>query len=239
MNFLVEGEKTEVNIYSKWLKYLFPQLNFVTKPEDMTINCCRIVAGYGMPNRVCRSRANNAFSRLEACLNDIKTYGHIDHFFICVDSEEFGYQERFNEIETQLNIAKSQVGIDSSINTEFHIIIQHCCIETWALGNARLPNESTRLHNSSKLADFQAFYNVLIDDPELMLCCPPNHSFSRKARFHSKYLAELLKEYGLSYKKNDPKYVGEKKYLEALKERCMNTGHLASLKVFLDILESL
>jgi len=31
----------------------------------------------------------------------------------------------------------------------------------------------------------------------------------------------------------------EKKYLEALKDRCVNTGHLASLKVFLDIVESI
>jgi hypothetical protein len=52
-------------------------------------------------------------------------------------------------------------------------------------------------------------------------------------------LKEYLKEYGLNYKKDDPKCVGEKKYLDALKERCLNTGHLASLKVFLDILESL
>lgn len=29
--FLVEGGQTEIKVYPKWLKYLFPQLNFVKK----------------------------------------------------------------------------------------------------------------------------------------------------------------------------------------------------------------
>ena len=41
--FLVEGGKTEPNVYKAWLQHLFPNLNFVVRPEDMTINTCRIV----------------------------------------------------------------------------------------------------------------------------------------------------------------------------------------------------
>jgi hypothetical protein len=158
----VEGEKTEVKIYSKWLEHLFPQLNFVAKPENITTNCCWMIASKGYPP---------PDGLIKGLMADIKKFGNIDHFFICFDSEKYTYQERFEEVKTKLDEAKIDV-VDSSIKTKFHIIIQHCCIETWALGNAQLPTESTCIHNSLKLKEFINFYNVLIDDPELMSCCP-------------------------------------------------------------------
>jgi len=247
--FLVEGGKTESELYPKWLKYTFPQLRFVIKPEDITKNCCRMVSSGGYPP---------PGGLIKDLIEDIKKFGNIDHFFICFDSEKYTYQERFDEVKTKLDQAKIDVGIDNSIKTKFHIIIQHCCIETWALGNAQLPTEYTRIHNSLKLQDFKNFYNVLIDDPELMSCCPskeekliycckrsitkqisPKYYFRTRAKFHESYLKEYLKEYDIRYVKNDPKCIAEKAYFNALKERCMNTAHLASLKVFLEILENI
>lgn len=124
-----------------------------------------------------------------------------------------------------------------------------------------MSNELRRTSNSSsKLVDFQKFYDILINDPELMFCCPskdgkiidcckrsiterkqisPKHYFRTKAKFHESYLKEYLKEYGIRYTKREPKCIGEQTYFDALKERCTNTKHLASLKVFLDILESI
>jgi hypothetical protein len=247
--FLVEGKKTEREIYKSWLKHLFPQLDFVAKSDQITTNCCRMVSSKGYPP---------PGGLIKDLIEDVKKFDNIDHFFICFDSEEDTYQERFDAVKAKLDNAKMDVGIDSSIKTKFHIIIQHCCIETWALGNARLPTEYPCMHNSLKLKEFMNFYNVLVDDPELMVCCPskdeklidcckrsitkrisPKYNLRTKPKFHKDYLREYLKKYGLNYKKNDPKFVSEKKYLDALKERCMNTGHLPSLKVFLDILDNL
>lgn len=233
--FLVEGEKTEPKIYKAWLSHLFPHLNFVVRPEDMTTNSCRIIPGNGYPNMISSPRLYGGPSRLEACLLDIKNYGNIDYFFICIDSEEETYNVRFEEIKSKLDSLKSKLGIDQTQVTKFHIIIQHCCIETWALGNTEISNEYTPQSSSTNFSEFRAHYDVLVNDPELMISCPPGYSHSTKARFHASYLKEYLKEFGLAYSKKKPKIVEEKKYLDALIKRCTSTNHLSSLKYLLDI----
>lgn len=236
--FLVEGEKTEPKVYKAWLQHIFPSLTFVIRPEDMTTNTCRIVAGNGYPNMVSTPKLNSGYSRLEALLIDIQKYNNVNHFFICVDSEEESYTSRYNEVKLKLEsfISIHNIG---TLKTEIHIIIQHCCIETWALGNAEIPSQYTSTKSSTLLADFQAYYNVLVDDPEGMLCCPTVQNFSTKAKFHERYLKEYFKEFGLSYSKKNPKFIEEKKYLDALQKRCQSTSHLSSLKLLLDIWNSI
>ena len=237
--FLVEGEKTEPKIYKAWLSHLFPQLNFVVRPEDMTINSCRIIPGNGYPNMISSPKLYGGPSRLEACLLDIKNYSNVDYFFICVDSEEETYHARFEEIKSKLESLRVQLGIDQSQATRFHIIIQHCCIETWALGNAEIPNEYTSQNSSTNFSIFQAHYDVLVDDPELMIGCPSSYSYATKAKFHGSYLKEYLKEFGLSYSKKKPENIEKKQYLDALIKRCTSTNHLSSLKYLLDVWEQM
>ena len=62
--FLVEGGKTEPKVYKAWLQHLFPSLTFVVRPEDMTMNTCRIIAGNGYPSMVDRQNKNSEVSRL-------------------------------------------------------------------------------------------------------------------------------------------------------------------------------
>jgi hypothetical protein len=236
--FLVEGGKTEPKVYKAWLQHLFPSLTFVVRPEDMTMNTYRIIAGNGYPSMVDRQNNNSEVSRLEACLIDIEKFGNVNHFFICIDSEEHSYTARFHELKSKLDKLKSGYNIDSS-KTEIHIIIQHCCFETWALGNAEIPNEYPLLRSSTILSDFQAYYDVLVNDPEEMSCCPTGRTFSTKARFHKHYLQEYLGQFGLFYSKKNPKVVEGKKYLDALKKRCESMNHLSSLKLLLDIWDSI
>ena len=236
--FLVEGGKTEPKVYKAWLQHLFPSLTFVVRPEDMTMNTYRIIAGNGYPSMVDRQNNNSEVSRLEACLIDIEKFGNVNHFFICIDSEEHSYTARFHELKSKLDDLKSGYNIDSS-KTEIHIIIQHCCFETWALGNAEIPNEYPLLRSSTILSDFQAYYDVLVNDPEEMSCCPTGRTFSTKARFHKRYIKEYLKQFGLSYSEGNPKVVADKKYLDALKKRCESMNHLSSLKLLLDIWDSI
>jgi hypothetical protein len=237
--FLVEGEKTEPKIYKAWVHHLFPDLTFVDKPEDMITNSCRIIPGNGYPNMISSPKLYGGISRLEACLLDIKNFSNVDYFFICVDSEEETYQARFDEINSRLESLKIKVGMDQSQATKFYIIIQYCCIETWALGNAEIPNEYISQSSSTKFSVFQAHYDVLVNDPELMIDYPQGHPYSTKARFHKSYLKEYLQEFGLPYSKKDPKIIEEEKYLDALIKRCTSTNHLSSLKYLLDIWEQM
>ncbi len=72
-----------------------------------------------------------------------------------------------------------------------------------------------------------------------MSCCPTGRTFSTKARFHKHYLQEYLGQFGLFYSKKNPKVVADKKYLDALKKRCESMNHLSSLKLLLDIWDSI
>ena len=235
--FLVEGEKTEPKVYRAWLKHLFPDLIFVNRPEDMTGNCCRIIAGNGYPNMVSKPKNSSAPSRLEACLMDIKNFSNVDHFFICVDSEDYSYSERFNEVQSILEILKSDHKRDDS-KTEIHLIIQNCCFETWALGNAEISQKYARIKTSTTWSDFQNHYDILLNDPENLSSFPSGYPFRNKAILHKRYLVEYLAEFGLSYRKENPIIVAEKHYLESLQKRCKNTEHLPSLRLLFDIWEN-
>ena len=145
-----------------------------------------------------------------------------------------------SEISSKLKMFKTKIGLDNDQSTEFHIIVQDCCIETWALGNSEIPNENQSTGTSIDFKLFQAYYSVLISDPQEMQNdssqnIHPTRRFSTKARFHGAYLKEYLSEFGLSYSKRDPFVIADKKYLNALIKRCDSTNHLSSLKNLLDL----
>jgi len=227
--FLVEGAKTEVKIYKKWVEHTFPQLTFVKNIQLVTTNCFCIFSGGGYPKIF-----TDEPSPLEICLTDITKHGSIDHFFICLDSEEEDYKIRFKEVETELETLK-EIGIYSSVQTSIHIIVQHCCIETWFLGNTKMLRKNPQSQN---LLEFKKFYDVSINDPELMDC--PD-GYLTKASFHLEYLKKMLKEKNpnLTYTKKYPGPTTEKAYLEALRQRCEKTGHLSSLKRLFDIWDAI
>jgi len=227
--FLVEGEKTEVKIYKKWVEHTFPQLTFVKNIQLVTTNCFCIFPAGGYPKIF-----TDEPSPLDICLTDITKHGSIDHFFICLDSEEEDYKIRFKEVETELETL-NEIGISSSVQTSIHIIVQHCCIETWFLGNTKMLRKNPQSQN---LLEFKKFYDVSINDPELMDC--PD-GYLTKASFHLEYLKKMLKEKNpnLTYTKKYQGPTTEKAYLEALRQRCEKTGHLSSLKRLFDIWDTI
>lgn len=242
--FLVEGEKTEPKVYKAWLSHLFPNIEFVRKPEDMTSHSCRIIPGHGYPNMVSTPKSGVGHSRLEACLLDILNFKNVDYFFICVDSEEESYHDRYQEISSRLETLKTKVCLDNCQSTKFYIIVQDCCIETWALGNSEIANENQSKGISSDFQLFQAHYNILANDPERMQNYLSQDayftkSFSTKARFHGAYLKEYLSEFGLTYSKKNPSVIADKEYLNALTKRCNSTNHLSSLKNLLELWEEI
>ncbi|WP_156119698.1 hypothetical protein [Leptolyngbya sp. KIOST-1] len=236
---LVEGKRTEPKVYKAWLTHLFPNLDFVFRPEDLSTFSCRIVPGNGYPNMVSAPKSYTGVSRLEACLLDIKNYDNIDYFLICVDSEECDYGDRLEEVRKKLQEAIVRVGLDGKYVKKIFIIVQHCCLETWALGNHEIPLIHTPVMSLDVFSELQRHYDVINSDPELLCIWPQEFSYSNRAKFHEYYLKRYLESYGFSYTKKNPKVIGEKWYLEALIRRCDSTDHLRSLNYLFSVLKDI
>ncbi len=231
--FLLEGKRTEPKVYPEWIKHKFPNLTRVYKIEDISSDCFLLFAAKGYPR---------ILQLIEQSLADI--YNHnadneimIDHFFICLDADDDGYEIRFNTVNDKIKSMEETGRSISAYLPDLHIIIQNCCIETWFLGNMRMLKRNPQ---SKRLAEFKKFCDVSEKDPEKMDCYDSgDYSFSNKAKFHEAYLKEMFLERNKRYTKQNPGIAATKKYLEALSERCFQTNHLKSLNFLLTIWKNL
>jgi hypothetical protein len=210
---VVEGKMSENILYPKWIKYINDELKVVSKIEDVVENSIMIVTADGYPHY---------FEIIENGVKDIVQFDIFDKLIVAVDSEDFSYEEKFNEINDFL--------LGLKVPIEYNIIIQHFCIETWALGNKKIYQRNPQ---NLKLRSYQKLFNVARDNPELLPAFE-KENFNR-AQFASKYLNLLLQEkYNrLSYKKGAPNVVGEKYYFEQLIKR-YDKGHIQSFGKFIE-----
>lgn len=230
--FLVEGDRTETKLYRRWLRHSFPQLREVQLAADLTGDCFFIISGGGYPRYMQRgsARPDDVRGGIRDSLLDIRDNPAVDHFFICIDSEDKSYEEKLTEIAAELEKAERETRVrDRNPHFESHIIVQHCCIETWFLGNRVM---MTRNPTSADLLRFQRFFDVRTDDPERMGTLD---GYATRASFHLAYLKAMLleKSPNLRYSKQNPGEVLESHYLDALRERCTD-GDLGSLRVLLE-----
>lgn len=222
--FLVEGGRTEPRVYNAWIGHTFPQLR-KKYPADGDTDCYCIFPGNGYP--AYRRRLKSAFEEL-------RDHPVFDHFFLCVDSEEMSYAQKVaEEKRVMAELAKETSLFDKSPQTKLHLIVQRCCIETWFLGHRGMLNETSQ---SPNLAEMRRFYDVREQDPELM---GKPDGYVTRANYHLKYLKEMLREQGKNYSKEHPGAVCPQEYLDALRERCITTGHLASLSALLSTWQGL
>lgn len=210
--FLVEGRRTEKKVYRAWLSYVFPYLHEVDRIEDIYTDHYFMLAGNGYPSYR---------QRIIEALQNILRHKTVDHFFICIDTEQETVETKVKEIQGII----SEGG--NFANT--HIIAQNCCIETWFLGNQRMMKRNP--HNE-QLRAYKNFYDVSTNDPEYMGCFP---SYEVRAHFHEAYLKAMLQERGLSYTKSRPDNVIEQHYFEALVTRNIQTGHIQTFGILIDL----
>lgn len=204
--FLVEGRRTEPQIYRRWLNHAFPELQEVTSAKRMTSSCFRIRSAGGYPQ---------ILQRLEGAVQEINSSGiSLDALFVCVDAEEESYHERYEKVTTFLQ------KLDPSFH--FVVIVQDCCIETWQLGNRSLLRPPPR---TQALRELKSFYDVSRDDPEKM---PTRAGYETRAGFHIDYLKSVLRDRGLRYTKKSIGTVGDSRHLGALVLRHEDTSHLRS-----------
>jgi hypothetical protein len=220
--FLVEGKKTEPKVYPKWLSFLIPKLEKVSSPNKAEKNNYYMFSANGFPSLLHNHLPNSVL--------DINENNVFDYFVICIDADDEGVENRRNEI---INFMKeNKISLNS--DTKLEIIVQNKCFETWFLGNPKLFKQNPQ---SEIMKEFNQFYNVKTDDPELME--KPADFEGSTSIYHSKYLQEIFWERNISYSKNNPKGVIEEYFLNELIKRNEETGHIKSFKYFIDFCDKI
>lgn len=220
--FLVEGRRTEAQVYPAWLTELLPSFRRVHNPQQVTRHCYCLVSASGYPS-VVQETLKNAI----ADVNDNETFSHL---VVCLDADNFSVEERLTEVHQIIdNARKADSGSWRLRAAELKFIIQHRTIETWFLGNRRMISDAPQ---RDTLRRYLAFHDVREHDPELMKLHP---GYDYHADFHHDYLKEVFQERGISYRKRDPGHVTEKSYLEQLLVRIANRSQ--DLKSFRNLVD--
>lgn len=216
--FLVEGKKSEKKIYQRWLPLMLNQPTYVGSIQEIDNDNFTIISGNGYPGY---------FKIIYNAFNDIDTFNYIiDQIFICVDSEEKDYNEKYNEIRNY--VENECPHIYSNVN----IIIQHHCIETWLMGNKDIDISHT---TNLELINYRNHYNVNQLDPELLYT--PHGELI--ARYSLKYLKLMLSEFDIVYTKNKVNGVTTRDYFDKLVERFNIDGHIPSFGTLYNILNTI
>ena len=167
--------------------------------------------------------STNYLEVIEAGVEDVSATKQLDRLVISVDSEEMTFHEKWQEIDGVVRALGK--------NLEYKIIVQHFCLETWALGNKVIVSRNPK---NTKIQELRMHFDVLNNDPELLPDYPEDNR--NRSQFAEYYLRKLLNEKyrNLSYTKNNPKALLHKKYFHQVKKRWETTRHIKSFKFFLD-----
>ena len=212
VHIVVEGE-VEEKVYQSWVPLANSDLCYVEHVSLLDTDNFSIVSGKGYPQY---------FDIIERAIGDLNGNDKIDKLVVSVDSEEMSYQEKYDEISTFIG----KFSHTKSIVT----IIQHFCIEAWALGNRVIVRPNTQ---SPKLRAYKQVYNVRSRDPELLPAYKAEEL--NRAQFAEQYLRHALndKYKKLTYTKRNPTALMYPKYYAHLKSRLEQTEHIKSFAGFL------
>ena len=218
--FLVEGKRTEKKVYPQWLHYLLPKLTKVDSYDDVNKNNYYLISAEGYPSII--------YDSIPDSIEEINTSGKYDYFIVCLDADESTVNERKEEIYDFIASEKLELK-----KAKMAIIVQNRCFETWFLGNR---NIYTRNPQADPLLKYTRYYNVCVDDPELM----GKGDRNTHASFHNDYLEALFKAKNIKYSKTKPQYVSEKYYLDELLKRIEDKPeHLSSFAKFIELCEEI
>ncbi len=219
--FLVEGRSTEKKVYPKFIESIFEgKLTKVNQYYEVTNNNYFLLSGNGYPNIFTNILKNTIL--------DINLNGSFDYLFICIDADETSIEQRKIELSNYLEDFRNE-GIELETDCKIELIVQNRCIETWFLGNKKVYNANT---SNEKYRKYQKFYNVSLNDPELM---PIFHGFETHANFHFAYLREMLKDKNIRYTKKFPREVSENHYINQLLVRAEKENHLSTFLYFYNL----
>jgi len=219
--FLVEGKRTEMKVYPKWLSYLVPELQKVQWHYQAVHNNYCMFSGFGFPSLL---------NELPKAVENVNDAGIFDYFVICLDADEQSVEECKHEILSFM--VKESIRLNEK--TQFEIIVQNKCLETWFLANPKIFKKNP---DSDFLRTCIAFYNVRENDPELME--KPLDFEASTSDFHFNYFKEMLAERNVIYTKKNPQGVVEEYFLKELIERHRSTKHIQTFGYFLQFCEQI
>jgi len=221
--FLVEGEKTEPQVYPQWLSHLVPKLSRVKFAQDAKENNYYLLSGMGSPRLLTNELANS--------VAEINELGNYNYLVLVIDADDMTAQDKINEVEQHIKIEN----IVLNSHCQLRVITQKYCMETWFLGNRKVYTKT--LGKNNDFYHHAKFYDVTQQDPEFMTKLS---GFDKSVSiYHETYLRKMLAEKNIRYSKSNPREVGESYYLDELKKRVNETNHLSSLKNFLNFCESI
>lgn len=210
---LVEGSRTEMQVYPAWLSIIAPNLIRVERVEEISNNNYFLFSGCGIPS------IYKHISNAVADINKINACGKIkiDYLLVCLDTEQEDRKYILNRIEEQLQFDDRGIA-----DFQLRVFEQKVCMETWFLGNRKIFKKNPQ---DVVFQNLIRFYNVSVNDPEEM-ANGNKERCTTKAQFHSCYLKAMLRERNVTYSKNDPSVVCTSTYLNELIGRCQSTEHL-------------
>jgi len=154
---------------------------------------------------------------------DLIEFPQYDFLIIAGDSESLTRSEMYNEINDFVSALTP--------TRPFKIIVQHFCIETWALGNRALVRKKP---SDKLLRQYINDYNVHIHDPEQL---PERKAEGlNRAKHALKYLEMLVEDayHGKRYMKSNPYVVQHPKFFFAVQKRFQDTLHIRSFEDFIN-----
>ncbi len=209
---LTEG-KSEKYIFKSWIPLVNPLTTFVDSIDDVRNDNFVVVSGFGYPSYL---------KLIHEVMEDVDRHGNIDRLVICVDSEDMSLADKQSEIVNHVRVKPCSVAV--------RVVVQHFCIETWALGNVKICLINPSLE---PLKTYKAFFDVRISDPELL----PAYVLSQlnRAQFAAKYLGALLQagKPPRTYRKGNPKPLSHPTYFQQVRLRHQTTNHIGSFGNFL------
>lgn len=219
--FLVEGNRTEKQLYPRWIEYLIPNLIRVKYHDQVENNNYYLISGKGYP-RILHDGLENAVDKIMETLK-------YDYLVICVDADEDSVEERIKYIHEFIEKKEINLG-----KTKIEIIVQNRCIETWLIGNRKMFDSRQSL--DQPLGSYVNYYDVSQNDPEEM----GKYEMRNHADFHLKYLEEVFRSKNRTYTKTSPNDAKERYYFEELQKRVRDKpDDLKTFQFFLEFCQKI
>lgn len=214
--FLLEGRRSEPQIYAAWLPIVAPIFRRVPRYDLVTRNSYFLFTADGYPGILTKHLPN--------AVRDVNAVGKYDFLVVVLDADEASVDERHSEIVKALSETPLK-------GTELVMIVQNRCLESWLLGNRRI---IARTPEDPILQKYVDFYDVSSLDPELMPCHP---DFRTHSQFHHAYLRRAFAAKEITYSKRNPGHACEPTYIQQLINRLKREpAQLHSLRRLLSFL---
>jgi hypothetical protein len=210
--YIVTEGVCEKEVYPSWISLINPSLVQVEGIAQIVNNNYAIISGGGFPGY---------FTVIENAILEVNDHGNINRLVITIDSEDLTRQEAYRMVDEFVTLRPC--------STRVCIVVQHFCMETWALGNRTIIRRHT---NHPKLREYKSVHDVILNDPELL----PEYQDMNRSQFALRYLRACINDRysSLTYSKRNPKILTQQGYFYQMKQRLIDTGHISSLKSFID-----